>query len=297
MAEFDVKLLRVFDEVYKTRSVSRAAHNLGLSQPAISIALAKLRRHFNDPLFVKVSSGMQPTPHASALVERVREAVGLLDFALGHQVVFDPMHSRRAFRVAMTDISQSVLLPALLNHLQHVSRSLEIDVLDISEDTPRMLEAGEADLAIGFMPGLGAGFYQQKLFSQRVVCLCRRDHPRLKGKLTLKQFSSEAHIAIAPSGTGHWGIARTLEHKRLQRRIVLRVPNFLGLGSIVANTDLLATVPRLLAETLARQHAVKFLELPVELRPYQVKQHWHKRFHHDPGNAWLRRKISELFQQ
>src|SRR5690606_11431719 len=132
-----------------------------------------------DPLFVKVSSGMQPTPHASALVERVREAVELLDFALGHQVVFEPMQSRRAFRVAMTDISQSVLLPTLLNHLQRVAPLLEIDVLDISEDTPRMLEAGEADLAIGFMPGLGAGFYQQKLFSQRVVCLCRRDHPRL----------------------------------------------------------------------------------------------------------------------
>lgn len=296
MAEFDVKLLRVFDEVYKTRSVSRAAEHLGLAQPSVSIALAKLRRHFKDPLFVRTSSGMEATPHAGALVGPVREALRLLEMTLGQQAAFDPARSDRTFRIAMTDISQSVLLPTLLNHLKTAAPSIRIDVLEITAHTPRSLEAGDADLAIGFMPQIEAGFYQQKLFAQRLVCICRKDHPRIRGKLDRRQFAAEAHVAVAASGTGHWTVEKALQDRRIERRVALRLPNFLGLGRIVARTDLVATVPSLLAETLATQDPIQVLALPVEMPAYAVKQHWHERYHHDPGHAWLRREVATLFR-
>lgn len=296
MAEFDVKLLRVFDEVYKTRSVSRAAEHLGLAQPSVSIALAKLRRHFKDPLFVRTSSGMEATPHAGALVGPVREALRLLAMTLGQQAAFDPAQSDRTFRIAMTDISQSVLLPTLLNHLATAAPSIRIDVVEITADTSRMLESGDADLAIGFMPQIEAGFYQQKLFGQRLVCICRQDHPRIRGRLTARQFGAEAHVAVAASGTGHWTVEKALQERRIERRVALRLPNFLGLGRIVARTDLLATVPSLLAETLATQDPVRVHALPVEMPAYAVKQHWHERYHHDPGHGWLRGEVFKLFR-
>lgn len=296
MAEFDVKLLRVFDEVYKTRSVSRAAERLGVAQPSVSIALGKLRRHFKDPLFVRTSSGMEATPHAGGLVGPVREALRLLEMTLGRQAAFEPARSDRAFRIAMTDISQSVLLPTLLNHLRTAAPSIRIDVLEITGETPRMLESGDADLAIGFMPQIEAGFYQQKLFAQHLVCICRRDHPRIKGRLDRRQFAAEAHVAVAASGTGHWTVEKVLLDRRIERRVALRLPNFLGLGRIVARTDLLATVPSLLAETLATQDRIQILALPVEVPEYAVKQHWHERYHHDPGHGWLRREVATLFR-
>jgi len=296
MAEFDVKLLRVFDEVYKTRSVSRAAEHLGLAQPSVSIALAKLRRHFNDPLFVRTGSGMEATPHAGALVGPVREALRLLETTLGQQAAFEPAKSDRTFRIAMTDISQSVLLPTLLNHLKTVAPSIRIHVVEITAETPRMLESGDADLAIGFMPQIEAGFYQQKLFGQRLVCICSKDHPRIQGRITARQFAAEAHVAIAASGTGHWTVEKALQQRRIERRVALRLPSFLGLGRIVARTDLVATVPGLLADTLSTQDPIQVLPLPVEMPAYAVKQHWHERYHHDPGHAWLRREVATLFR-
>ena len=242
--DVDLKLLMILDEVYKTGSVSRAAANIGMTQPSISIALAKLRNIFNDPLFVRTSRGMEPTPHALAVMKPVREAIALLRSTLGQQVVFDPLKSTRAFRIAMADISQVVMLPDLMTYLEAEASSVAIDILHISQETPRALESGDADLAIGFMPQLMAGFYQQTLFEQRFVCLAQRDHPRVRSKLTPAQFLAEAHIEVITPGTGHHHVVeRAFRKQRIARRIALHVPNYLGVGLIVANTDLLVIVP------------------------------------------------------
>jgi DNA-binding transcriptional LysR family regulator len=295
MIDVELKLLTIFEEVYKTRSVSRAGQTIGLSQPSISIGLAKLRHHFNDPLFVRTSRGMEPTPHAEELIGPIREALALLRRAFGHRIVFDPLTSNRAFRICMTDISQVVMLPTLMTHLKTAAPSVRIETLHIEQDTPAILESGEADVGIGFMPQLEAGFYQQKLFEQSFVCMVSRNHPRIRSDLTLSQFVAEAHIVVTTSGTGHRIVDKVLEAEQIERRIALRLPSFLGIALIVAKTDLLVTVPRRLAEILSEHDDVSVLPCPVTLPSYQVKQHWHERYRNDPGNSWLRGVVSHLF--
>jgi DNA-binding transcriptional LysR family regulator len=226
----------------------------------------------------------------------VREAIALLHSTLGQQVVFDPLKSTRAFRIAMADISQVVMLPDLMTYLEAEAPSVVIDMLHISQETPRALETGDADLAIGFMPQLMAGFYQQTLFEQRFVCLARKDHPRVRSKLTPAQFLAEAHIEVITPGTGHHQVVeRAFRKQRVARRIALHVPNYLGVGLIVANTDLLVIVPERVAEILSRENRVKVVACPIALPSYQVKQHWHERYVGDPANVWLRGTISRLF--
>src|SRR3954471_9194183 len=129
MVDIEIKLLTIFEEVYKTRSVSQAGENIGLSQPSIRIAFSKPRTFFNNPLSVRPSGGMEPTPHAEELIKPIREALALLRRALGHRIVFDPLTSNRTFRICMTDISQVVMLPTLMNHLKTAAPSVRIETL------------------------------------------------------------------------------------------------------------------------------------------------------------------------
>lgn len=295
MSSVDISLLHVFDEVYKARSVSEAAENLGVSQSTVSFGLAKLRKHFHDPLFVRTSAGMEPTPHAEGLIRPIRDALDLLQAALGYQVVFDPSTSARLFRIGMLDISQIVLVPTLMNHIRTIAPHVRIEGAHLSQEVPKMLESGALDLAVGFMPQLQAGFYEQTLFRQDFVCLASNDHPRIGDELTLDEFQEHGHIAVTLPGTGHWIVEKALEDQHIKRSVALYLPSFLGLGIIVENTDLLATVPRRLADTLLPRGRIKLLDPPMKLPSYKVKQHWHERYHHDPGNRWLRGMLSMLF--
>lgn len=294
MQNLDTRLLQVFDEIYKTRSVSRAAEQLGLGQPVVSIALGKLRQHFGDRLFVRTSSGMEPTPLGEELVRPMRAAIDALQVALGHRTVFDPRAVQRTFRIAMTDISQIVLLPGLWARLHQVAPGVTVDVTNLSLETAHMLESGEVDLALGFMPQLDAGFYQQTLFAQRYACLASVDHPRIRGELSLEGFQAEEHAVVISSGTGHAYLERELARQGITRKVVLRVPNFLGLAFVVERTDLVVTIPTRLGEMLSQHGRFRIYPTPFTLPGYTVKQFWHERFHHDPGNRWLRSLIREL---
>ena len=296
--DVDLKLMIFFEEVYKTGNVSKAAANIGVTQPSVSIGLARLRKHFNDPLFVRTSRGMEATPYADEIIKPIREATALLRSTLGRQIVFEPLTSKRKFRIAMTDISQIVMLPALMTHLKRVAPSVRIEILHITPDIPRILESGDADLGIGFMPQLAAGFYQQTLFEQAFVCVVRKGHPRVGSKLSLPQFLAEAHIEVYTHGTGHHPLLeRALKKQRIERRIALNVPNYLGIGLIVDNTDLLVIVPRRLADILTNENDVRIVPCTVKLPSYQVKQHWHERYLSDPANMWLRSTVAQLFTE
>jgi DNA-binding transcriptional LysR family regulator len=291
----NLKLLTVFDEVYKTRNVSRAGENLGMPQSSVSIALARLRQHFGDPLFVRTSEGMQPTPHATVLVAQVRQAVDMLRNVTRQQAVFDSTKAARTFRVCMTDITHLALLPALINRLSEIGPSIQVEITHISNETPKMLESGDADLAVGYMPALEAGFYQQKLFDQNFACVVQRGHPRVHSRLTEKAYKREKHALVSAAGTGHELVERELERLGVQRNVVLRLPNFLGIGALVASTDLMITVPQRVADTLLRIADVKVFVPPFELPGFAIKQHWHERYQQDPANRWLRSVISDLF--
>jgi len=291
----DLKLLTVFDEVYKTRSVSRAGENLGIPQSSVSIALARLRRHFGDPLFVRTSEGMQPTPHATALMADVRRAVELLRDLTRQRTVFDAAKAVRVFRICMTDITHLALLPALMNRLAEMAPRIQVEITHISNESSKMLESGGADLAVGYMPALEAGFFQQKLFDQRFACVVQRQHPRVHSRLTRNAFQRERHVLVTGAGTGHELVDRELKRLGVDRNVVLSLPNFLGIGALVASTDLMITVPERVAGTLLRIADVKSFPPPFDLPSFAIKQHWHERFQQDPANRWLRSVISDLF--
>jgi DNA-binding transcriptional LysR family regulator len=295
MAKLDLDWLSVFVEIYKTQSVSRAAQALGMEQASASMVLTKLRRHYDDPLFCRTSAGMAPTPRAQTIYPDLLEALVRLEKARGASGAFMPQQATREFRICMTDISEIVLLPKLINHLQTCAPGLVIEAEKISPDSRARLESGTVDLAVGFMPDLEAGFYQQALFAQNFVCLASSTHPRIGARLTRKAFSSEGHILVMSSGTGHSIVDKVLANNKVARRVVLRVPSFLGVARIVAQTELLVIVPRQLGHALAAQESVKVLEPPLPLPTYKVKLHWHERFNLDAGNIWLRNTMADLF--
>jgi DNA-binding transcriptional LysR family regulator len=290
----DLKLLRLFDLLHSTGSVTRAAEQLGQSQPTVSIWLGRLRRTLNDPLFVRTPAGMKPTPRADALIGTAREALDALRRLSETQPGFEPSVARRRFRICMTDASHITLLPQLLAQVRATAPGVGIVAARIDADTARALQAGDADLALGLIPELEAGFYQQALFDQDWVCLANSRHPRVGKTLGLKAYKSEAHIGIL-HGTGHRLLAAALQAHGIDRRVLLELPGFLGLPAIVSTTDLIATLPRQIGETLARQGGLQVHDCPVPIPTFTVKQHWHARYHHDAANRWLRGVCAALF--
>jgi DNA-binding transcriptional LysR family regulator len=296
MAKLDLEWLLIFDGIYTSRSVSRTADQLGLAQATVSIALNKLRLHFDDKLFIRTSHGMEPTPRAQALYPQLASVVATLESARLAPAEFMPLKAKREFRLCMTDISEIVILPRLMNHLRRAAPEVGIMAEKITPDSPKRLESGEVDVAIGFMPHLEAGFYQKTLFTQNFVCLAAKNHPRIRGELTKQALLAEKHIRVATSGTGHSIVDKTLAMHGVHRQVVLHLSSFLGVARVVAETELLVVVPKMLGITIQMQEQVQILPLPFEIPSYAVKQHWHDRFHAEPGNIWLRRTVADLFR-
>ena len=290
----DARHLVLFDEIYRSQSMTRAAEALGLPQSTVSIWLSKLRRQLADPLFVRTSTGVRPTPRADALIDEVREALALLRRIAGKQAPFDPVASERLFRIAMTDASHITLLPHLLARIRAVAPSVGLEVVPISAGTARALEDGGADLALGTIAGLESGFHEQVLYRQDFVCLVGADHPRIGRTMTARAYREEAHIGIL-SGASYSALHASLALQHIKRRVLLELPGFLGLATIVSSTDLVATVPRHIGETLARVGTIRVVPCPVKIAGFTVKQYWHDRYHHDPGHRWLRGLCFELF--
>jgi DNA-binding transcriptional LysR family regulator len=294
MAKLDLDWLTVFLEIYKTQSVSLAAERLGIAQARASGVLNKLRRHFADPLFARTSRGMEPTPYAVRIQPDIATCVARLSAATSQVDGFDPRTARRHFHICMTDISEIVVLPSVVNEVRKLAPGISIDAERISQDSPRRLEAGDVDFAVGYMPQLEAGFYQQTLFQQGFVCLAARNHPRIRTTPNRQAFLKEGHIVVTTSGTGHSIVDREFKRRGIERTVVLRVASFLGVARIVARTELLAIVPRLLGESLIAQEDISLFNPPVALPTYGVKLHWHERFHTDAGNVWLRKVVARL---
>ena len=294
-ALLSVKLLRLFDLLYSTNSVTRAAEQLGQSQPTVSNWLGRLRRQLGDELFVRTAAGMQATPRAEELIVPAREALASLRRLAAPAQAFDPSSATRRFRICMTDASHITLLPQLLAHVRAVAPGVRLEAARIDEQSAQALQSGQADLAIGLVPWLESGFYQQVLYPQDWVCLVNARHPRIGGKgFSLRDYKAEAHVGIV-GGTGVQLLEAALLRQRVARRILLELPGFLGLAAIVSTTDLIATVPRHIGETLARTGELKVFDCPVPVPPFTVKQHWHARYHQDPANRWLRGLCEDLF--
>ncbi|MDE2418324.1 MAG: LysR family transcriptional regulator [Burkholderiales bacterium] len=296
----DIKLLRLLDQLYTSRSVTRSAEALAQSQPTVSIWLARLREQLGDPLFVRTSEGMLPTPRTDALIGTVREVLEGLQRLSQAGAEFKPATAQRRFSICMTDASHITLLPRLLAHVRAVAPGITLQASHIDFNLAQALQAGEADLAVGFLPWLDVGFYQQTLYAQDWICLSNARHPRIadKGALhwNLERYQAEAHIGIS-SGTGYQLLESTVVSQGITRNIRLEMPGFLGLSAILSTSDLVATLPRHIGETLARAAGLQVLPCPFAIAGFTVKQYWHARYHHDAGNRWLRNVCAELFMR
>lgn len=290
----DLRLLRMFDAIYAQRHVTRAAEMLGIGQPTLSIGLKQLRGHFADPLFVKTGQGMLPTPRADQLIGAVRDILQRVGALSAGRGAFDPATARRVFRIAMTDASHITLLPRLLAAVQRSAPGIVLEATRIDDGLAAALETGETALALGLIPQLDAGFYQQGLYEQDFICLARPAHPDIAGRLDTAVYRAARHIAIV-SGTGQMLIEDTLRQAGIDRKVALRLPGFLGLSAIVAASDLIVTLPRHIGETLADLGRLAVHECPFAIPRFTVKQHWHARYHADPSNCWLRQLTAELF--
>ena len=293
IGELDVKWLRLFEQIHETRSVTRAAEALGQIQPTVSIWLGKLRERLGDPLFVRTADGMLPTPRAQVLVAPVREALRALREIAEPPAAFDPRSSTRPWRICMTDASHATVLPRLLATLRAHAPRAPVTAVRIDGETAAALQSGAADIAVGYIPGLDTGFYQQALFTQDWICLAGPGNTRIGATLTLRGYREGQHVATA-GGTGAADLEAALARARVTRQVMLNLPGFLGLAATVSASDLVATLPRQIGELLARNAGLRVLACPFPVPPFTVKQHWHARFHQDPANRWLREQVAGL---
>ena len=213
-----------------------------------------------------------------------------------YRKAFNPLESNQEFTLSMTDISHLNLLPTLLQYLRVHAPSVRLNVVPIGGQTAAMMSSGDIDLAIGFIPQLEAGFYQQTLFKQQYVALIREDHPRISGEtLTLDAYLHELHVDVIANGTGHYIIETEMHKQGINREVVIKLPSYLGVGLVIQETELIATVPERLSKLLLSRGNLKMLDLPFTLPTYSVKQHWHERMHGNPANQWLRQTCFHLF--
>jgi DNA-binding transcriptional LysR family regulator len=298
MEKFDLNLLKVALAIADQKSVSRAAEKLDLSQPAVSLALGKLRRQLGDELFVRTTRGMEPTPRAKPVVEFARQMLERVKTEVFQREGFDPKASSTTFSVALSDIGEMVFLPRLLQTLR--TRAPNVSVTSVTmaaKDVGDALEAGTVDLAIGYFPDLKKhNFFQQRLFSHGFICLLRTDHPIRSEKLSLPQFLALGHAVVKAEGRSQEVFERYLERKNIHRRVALSTPHFLSIPFIIGTTDLVVTVPRAVGTSFASFANVRLVEPPLKSPSFDLKQHWHRKYNDDAKSRWLRSLVAELFR-
>jgi DNA-binding transcriptional LysR family regulator len=298
LRDIDLNLLVVFNQLLMDRRVSTTADKLGLSQPAVSNALKRLRVLLKDELFVRTARGMEPTPYALNLVEPMGYALDTLQNALNQRDSFDPATSERTFTLGLTDIGEIYFMPTLMETLSRVAPRIKISTLrhnsgHLSED----MASGNVDIAVGLLPGLTTGFFQRRLFKQRYVCLFRQGHPTAHNPISLAQFKSLAHVGVTSANTGHSEVDEWLTRKGIARHIQLHVPHFVAVGHILQSSDLIATVPERFAQKCAEPFQLETSPLPFKLPDIAINLFWHAKYNREPANMWLRQLMVDLFTE
>lgn len=295
--DIDLNLLRIFHQLMIERRVSAVAETLGMSQPAVSGALKRLRAVLDDELFLRTTRGMQPTPLAEQLAEPVALAIETLRTAIARPARFDPATAQRNFMLSLTDIGEIYFLPPLLARLDELAPGINLSTArNTVRDLKDEMESGRVDAAIGLLPQLQGRFFRQRLFRQPYVLAMRRDHPLLRRKkITALDFSEAEHVVVLASGTGHGEVDRQLERKRIARRVRLTVPHFVGIGHLLETSDLVATLPERMAQRIVKPFGLQYVPHPVKLPDAAIDLFWHARMQRDAGHQWLRRQIVELF--
>ncbi len=297
-ALLDLNLLLVFEAMLLHQNVTAAAAHNRLTQSAISNALARLRRHYNDPLFVNTRSGMLPTPRALELARPLTRALTLVRGADQRDEGFDPKVSKRTYRFHMTDIGEMVFLPPLVKRLDEMGATVKVETTQLSSsEIAERLESGEIDFAAGYLPSLSKSIEQAALFRETYVCVTRRAHSVGRdGGLTLEKFEAGSHVLIESMGSDHKKLERKLAAQGIKRAFALRVSHYLVVPMIVSGTDYIITVPRRAGEAFATLAPLRIHPLPIDVPSFDVSLFWHPRFREDPPIQWMRDLMVELFR-
>ncbi len=301
----DLNLLRVLDAVMAEGSLTRAASTLAMTQPAVSHAIRRLRDAVGADLFVRTAHGMKPTPLAEALWPQVRDALAGLRQAFAPDD-FDPARDAVQLRLTMADATAALLAPPLVQGIERDGAAVNLRVLPLTTRDPRlMLDAGEADLAVGYFPevlmaivnqGQDSLLRHERLYESRYVCVMRRGHPLAGAPLALDAYCAADHLLVSFSGRPHGQVDFVLSGLGRRRRIVLTVNQFFTAARVVARSNLLTVLPEGFVDATGGVELVK-TELPLTMQPVQVHMLWHVRHDAAPAHRWLRRQVQAAAAQ
>ncbi|MBO1018151.1 LysR family transcriptional regulator [Achromobacter sp. SD115] len=297
LPDLDLRLLHAFLVLYEQKNLRKASEELGISQAAMSRGLAKMRRAFDDPLFVSTARGVEPTPRAHACVAPISQIVELATERLLPTVPFDPATSDRQFSIAASDVGELVLIPELMRicaewpGLRFNAQRLSIKSL------PEELKSGAVDVAVGAFPALESAIHCRRLYTEQYVCLVRAENPLLSAPLTLTHFLDASHIVVSATVLGHIHsrVERTLIDMLPPSAVKLTSPSFLLGAMIASETDCVLVAPTALARFVTGRCGLEVLPCPLDIEPFDVVMYWHDRVHHDPAHRWLRTLIAESF--
>ncbi|MWV13585.1 LysR family transcriptional regulator [Pseudomonas sp. R-28-1W-6] len=291
----DLNLFIVFDAIYTEANLTRAGQIVGITQPAVSNALARLRETFNDPLFVRTAQGMVPTPMAQNIIGPVRNALQQLRVSVQESRTFTPQQASKTYRISMTDLTEAVILPPLFQRLRRLAPNVQIEsFLSKRRETTKELAAGRLDFAVDAPLNTDPQVRHVKLMEDRYVCALRQGHPLAKDKLSLDEYLSLTHIQISSRRSGLGYVDLSLGKMGLQRKVALRSQHYMMASTVLQNTDMAMTVP----ERFARRHGLHYGQLPVNDVPsLETHLYWHESTDQDPANRWMREQIIEIAQQ
>ncbi|WP_019502859.1 LysR family transcriptional regulator [Pseudanabaena sp. PCC 6802] len=295
LTSIDLNLLVVFDALMNERQVTRAGESIGLSQPATSNALARLRNLTSDELFIRTRVGLQPTPHAIAIAQHIQPALKQIQAALSLERNFDPMTSDRVFTIGMTDYVEFVLLPSLLSLLGTRAPNIKIQVRSGDrQHLLALLDSGEVDLICGLFPEKVLWHEEQPLFQEKYVCACRYDRPAIGDRLTLDDYLSVSHLLISIQEDMVGRVDKILAERNLKRHISISIPHFLVAPFILSHTDLIATLAKRVANEFSTTQNLKIFPCPLPIEGFSVSMRSHRSTHNHAAHVWLREIITEV---
>jgi DNA-binding transcriptional LysR family regulator len=292
---YDLNLLPVFVALMEERNVTRAAERLGMTQPALSNALARLRDTLKDPLFIRERYGMKPTQMAQELAPAISAALAGIDDVIRGQQEFDPASTTRLFTVAPNSYVEFVLMPAVVARLRERADGIKLRFTPFGNDLVETgAMSGATDMVIGRMVDPPDNLVVQHLMDDGLACVVRKDHPDVQDSLSSEQYERLKHVNVLPPGRMRAGLFQALGQRGLKRDVAVSVTHFLAVPEMIAVTDYCATLPRLICTRLAEDPRLKVLPAPVDLGTFPVEMAWHVRYRHDPAHRWLRALIVEV---
>jgi DNA-binding transcriptional LysR family regulator len=298
LRSLDLNLLVVFDAILVEGSLSRAADRIGMSQPAMSNALARLRVALKDPLFERRGNGMEPTVRARQLANPIRQALDVLQAGLSTGSEFDFRTAKRSFSIATEDFGEVVIMPRLMNWLSSVAPSIQVRIAS-ERATAGLNETrrGKVDIALDYIPIDGDELAVQQLMAETRVCVARNGHPRVVEGMTLETYLSLAHIVLNRKIPGGAVVSRELARRGLVRNIAMEVPHYLSMPAVLLQTDFVSTMPRRVAQVIAEHYGLKMVKLPLDVPDMPIYMSWNKAQTSEPAHRWFRDSVGSLCQR